>query len=127
MAEVEEKKNTKYEIHDGLLYFINGGNKRLFLTKGIIHDLIDKCHEMYAHIGPLKVMKMLNDFFYYPKMAKIVRRRLANCDSCQIISLRGQMKSCQLISMGHCQHRKVVSNIFCPQLMRFQNTWFYIQ
>ena len=83
MAEVEEKKNSKYEIHDDLLYFINGENKRLCLTKGIIHDLIDECHEMYAHIGPLKVMKMLNDFFYYPKMAKIVRRRLASCDSCQ--------------------------------------------
>ena len=73
MAEVEEKKNTKYEIHDGLLYFINKENKRLCLRKGIIHDLIDECHEMYAHIGPLKFMKMLNDFFYYPKMTRIVR------------------------------------------------------
>ena len=83
MAEVEEKKNTKYEIHDGLLYFINGENKRLCLTKGITYDIIDECHEMYAHIGPLKVIKMLNDFFYYLKLAKIVRRRSASCDSGQ--------------------------------------------
>ena len=26
---------------------------------------------------------MLNDFFYYPKLTKIVRRRLSSCDSCQ--------------------------------------------
>ena len=38
---------------------------------------------MYAHIGPLKVIKMLNDLFYNPKLAKKVRRRLASCDSCQ--------------------------------------------
>ena len=83
IKDVEEKKTTKYEIHDDLLYFVNGENKRLCLTKGIIYDIIDECHEMYAHIGPLKVIKMLNDFFYYPKLAKIVRRRLASCDSCQ--------------------------------------------
>ena len=52
------------------------------LTNGIIYDIIDECHEMYTHIGPLKVIKMLNDFFYYPKLVKIVRRRLASCDSC---------------------------------------------
>ena len=73
----------KYEIHDDLLYFVNGENKRSWLTKGIIYDIIDECHEMYAQIGPLKVIKMLNDFFYYPKMAKILRRRLVSCDSCQ--------------------------------------------
>ena len=93
IAEVEEKKTTKYEMHDGLLYFINGENKRLCLTKGIIHDLIDECHEMYAHIGPLEVMKMLNDFFYYPKMAKIVRRRLTSCDSCQRTKSRIKLAS----------------------------------
>ena len=83
IKDVEEKKTTKYEIHDDLLYFVSGENKRLCLTKGIIHDIIDEFHEMYAHIGPLKVIRMLNDFFYYPKLAKIVRRRLASCDSCQ--------------------------------------------
>ena len=83
IKDVKEKKTTKYEIHDDLLYFVGGENKRLCLTKGIIHDIIDECHEMYAHIGPLKVIKMLSDFFYYPKLAKIVRRRLASCDSCQ--------------------------------------------
>ena len=83
MKDVEEKETKKYEIHDDLLYFVSGENKRLCLTKSIIHDIIDECHEMYAHIGPLKVIKMLNDFFYYPKLAKIVRRRLASCDSCQ--------------------------------------------
>ena len=77
------QKFRSYIMGDGLLYFVNGENKCLCLTKGIVYDIIDKCHEMYAHIGPLKVMKMLNDFFYYPKMAKIVRRRLASCDSCQ--------------------------------------------
>ena len=77
-----EKKLTKYEIHDNLLYFVSGENKRLCLTKGIIHDIIDE-YEMHAHIGPLKVIKMLHDFFYYPKLAKIVRQRLASCDSCQ--------------------------------------------
>ena len=38
---------------------------------------------MNAHIRPSKVIKMLNDFFCYQKMAKIVWRRLASCDSCQ--------------------------------------------
>ena len=83
IKDVEAKKNTKYEIHDNLLYFISGENKRLCLTIGIIYDIIDECHEMYAHIGPLKVIKMLHHFFYYPKLAKIVRRRLASCDSRQ--------------------------------------------
>ena len=83
IKDVAEKNTTKYETHNDLLYFVNGENKRLCLSKGIIHDIIDECHEMYSHIGPLKVIKMLNDFFYYPKMAKIVRRRFASCDSCQ--------------------------------------------
>ena len=83
IADVEEKKTTKYEIHDDLLYFVSGENKRLCLTKYIIHDIIDEYHKMCAHIGPLNVIKMLNDFFYYPKLEKIVRRRLASCDSCQ--------------------------------------------
>ena len=83
ISDVEEKKITKYEMVDVLSYFVNEENKRLCLTKGIVYDIIDKCHEMYAHIGPLNVIKMLNNFFYYPKMAKIVRRRLASCDSCQ--------------------------------------------
>ena len=83
IKDVEEKNNTKYETHNKLLYFVNGENKRQCLTNGIIYDIIDEYHEMYAHIGPLRVIKMLNDFFYYTKMAKIVSRRLASCDSCQ--------------------------------------------
>ena len=81
--EVEEKKTNKYENYDGLLYLVNGENKRLCVTKSIIRDLIDECHEMYTHIGPLKVIKMLNEHFYYPKLAKMVRQRLSTCDSCQ--------------------------------------------
>ena len=75
--EVEEKKTNKYEIYEGLLYFANGQNKRLCVTKSIVHDLIDECHEMYAYIGPLKVIKMLREYFYCPKLAKIVRRHLS--------------------------------------------------
>ena len=55
---VEEKKTNKYEVYDGLLYFVNGENKRLSVTKSIIRDLIYECHEIHAHIGPLKVVKM---------------------------------------------------------------------
>ena len=73
ITEVEQKITTKYEMHDDLLHFIYGENKRLCSTKGIAYNIIDKCHEMYAHIGPLKDIKMLNDFFYYPEMTKIVR------------------------------------------------------
>ena len=83
IRDVEGKKLTKYEIHDSYDYFVSGENKQLCLTKGIIHDIIDECHETYAHIEPLKVIKMLNDFFYYPPLAKIVRQRLASCDSFQ--------------------------------------------
>ena len=82
ISDVEEKKTTKYEMHNGLLYLVNGENKRLCLTRGIVYDIVDECHEMYAHIGRSKVIRMLNDFFHYPKLAKIVRRRLASCDSC---------------------------------------------
>ena len=81
--EVYEKKTNKYEIYDGLLYFVNGENKRLCATKSIIRDLIDECHEMYAHIGPLRVIKMLREYFYYPKLAEMVRQRLSTCESCQ--------------------------------------------
>ena len=77
---MEEKKTAKYDIHEDLIYFINGENKHLYLTKGIIYDIIDECYGMYTHISHLKVIKMLRDFFYYLKMAKIVRRRLAACD-----------------------------------------------
>ena len=56
IKDVEEKKTTKYEIHD-LLYFVNDKNKRLCLTNGIIYDIIDESHEMYVHIGPLKSLK----------------------------------------------------------------------
>ena len=84
IKDVKEKSTTKYETRNDLLYFVNGEyNKRLCLTKSIIYDIIDEFHEIYAHVGPLKVIKMLNVFFYYQKMAKIVRRRLACCDSCQ--------------------------------------------
>ena len=89
---MEEKKTTKYEIHDNLLYFVNRENKRLCSTKGIIYDIIDECHETHAHIGPLKVIKMLNDFFYYPRLVKIVRRRLASCDSFQKNTIGSQVK-----------------------------------
>ena len=44
ITEIKVKKTTKYEVHDDLLYFISGENKRLCLTKGIIYDLIDECH-----------------------------------------------------------------------------------
>ena len=67
IKDVEEKKTTKYEIHDDLLYFVSGENKRLCLTKGIIYDIIDECHEMYSHIGPLKVIKMLNEKLFTRK------------------------------------------------------------
>ena len=63
IKDVEEKKIPKYETHDDLLYFTNRQNKRLCITKGLIYDLIVECHEMYAHIGPLKVIKMLSDVF----------------------------------------------------------------
>ena len=51
--EVENKKTNKYKVYDDPLYFINGENKLLCLTKSIIHNLVDECHEMYTHIGPL--------------------------------------------------------------------------
>ena len=116
IKDVEEKKATKYEIHDDLLYFVNGENKRLCLTKGITYDIIDECHEMYAHIGPLKVTKMLHDFFYYPKLVKIVRRRLASCDSCQ------RNKVTKQTCFSEIKNYSYSSNIFCPPLMPFPNT-----
>ena len=81
--EDEEKKTNKYEICDGFLYFVNGENERLCATESIICDLIDERHEIYAHIGPLKVIEMLREYFYYLKLATKVRQRLSTCDSCQ--------------------------------------------
>ena len=141
IAEVEEKKTTKYEMHDDLLYFISGENKRLCLTKGIIYDLIDECHEMYAHFGPLKVMKMLNDFFYFPKMAKIVRRRLASCDSCQGNKVTNQTRFSEMKNYQPERPNEILSidfygpfpaskggfkYIFFPLLRLPLNTWSYI-
>ena len=137
ITEVEENKTTKYKMHDGLLNFVNGENKRLCLTKGIVYDIIDECYQMYAHIGPLKVIKMLNDFYYYPEMAKIVRQRLDSCDSCQRNKVTNQtcfseMKNYkperpnEILSIDFyvpLRAPKGVSNIFCPLLMLSQNTW----
>ena len=138
IKDVEEKKLTKYEIHDNLLYFVCGKNKRLCLTKGIIYDRIDEFHEMYAHIGPLKVIKMLNDFFYYPKLAKIVRRRLASCDSCQRNKVTNQTCFSEIRNYLPSRPNEILSIDFygllpaskggfkyiLPPLMHFPNMWF---
>ena len=44
--DVGEKKTVKYEMHEDLLYFINGENKYLCLSKSIIYDTIHECYEM---------------------------------------------------------------------------------
>ena len=140
IRDVEEKKLTKYEIHDNLLYFVSRENKRLCLTEGIIYDIIDECHEVYAHTGPLKVIKMLNNFFYYPKLAKIVRRRLASCDSCQRNKVTNQTCFSEMKNYLPERPNEILSidfygplpaskggfkYIFCPPLMPFPNMWYY--
>lgn len=81
--QAKQNSTTRFKLKEGVLTIKIGENYKICIPESTIDLLIDETHEMYAHIGARKCYKMLSENFYFPKLAKHIRKRLASCDSCQ--------------------------------------------
>ena len=85
IQEVKEQggETPRFKIQKGTMYQKGKDGYKIYLPKKIINTLIRECHQAYGHIGKGKTSKIIGEHFYYPRLAKITRRVLKECDSCQ--------------------------------------------
>lgn len=49
----------------------------------MVKKIIKECHKAYGYIGPSETHKLLAESFDYPHRARIIRKNLKTCNSCQ--------------------------------------------
>lgn len=81
------KLTTEYFCQNGLLFRkINPGENppiyRAFIPKGSRLGLLRLFHDEQCHIGPEKTFAKINHYFWFPGMAKFVRKYCNHCLKC---------------------------------------------
>ena len=50
------------------------------LPKNFIHKVILACHDDNGHLGMERTLGLLQEWFFWPKMAEDVRKHIHTCD-----------------------------------------------
>ena len=81
--EENTKQTSRFSINKGILCQKSQEGERIYLPAKILKRLIWECHMAYGHTGADKNHRIIKEYFYYPRLAKIIRQTLSTCDSCQ--------------------------------------------
>ena len=96
------------------------------IQEGIANPIIDECHELYGHGSPLKCMRMLSETFHYPRFAKVIRKRIASCKSCQVNKVTNQTCYSEIRSLAPSKPRELLSIDFYGSLPATKGGFQYI-
>lgn len=77
-----EKENTsvrnllhqwpKLQMENDILYRKNGNNKQFVVPNELKHVILTELHDKMGHLGPERVISLIRERFYWPKMHKEV-------------------------------------------------------
>lgn len=74
---------TDHAITDDVLYRTSNIGTRAVLPTTTAKEIAQECHEIYGHAGARKCYLSLREDFYCPHLYRIIRKRIAQCVSCQ--------------------------------------------
>ena len=69
------------EIGDAYFY-MKSGTPRLIVPPHLAHEVIEELHK-FGHYGHKRMMVLLSQFYYWPKMNKDVFQYVKYCNQCQ--------------------------------------------
>jgi hypothetical protein len=81
--QLQKEESHKYSIIGDVIYKKTNDQWKIYLPQNLVKLIINECHELYGHAGAKKVYKILIEDFFFPRLAKLIRKETATCDSCQ--------------------------------------------
>lgn len=84
---ITEKNLVGYQVANDIIFSKKrGANKWCIVIPGKIQNkLIQEAHERFGHIGVYKTFSLLNTYFWWKGMRKMVKKYVTCCDLCQRI------------------------------------------
>ena len=78
-----KRETTRFKIKNDIVVKKEKDGHKIYVPKNVVDTLITECHQAYGHIGAGKTHKIIAEHFYDPRLAKVARQVLRDCDSCQ--------------------------------------------
>ena len=101
------KSDKRYkENAQGFICKIHDRVEKVVLPKVVINDLVWETHTRYGHIGSQKVLRILNESFYYPKLKPLVYSLFKTCDTCQktkYLTIKYEEEKQPILTDGPCE------------------------
>ena len=82
LKEMEQTKDKFVKENDHWFYVESSGKKRICLSKSHRDDIWKRFHDNLGHVGPEKVLGLVKERFYWPKMYEDLKARASNCLAC---------------------------------------------
>lgn len=81
----EDEVKANYTISNRQLFWREAEGKtwKICLPKQLENEVIDSVHVGSGHIGPMKCVLAVKEYFYFKRIAKSIRQRVGACDICQ--------------------------------------------
>ena len=124
--EKDTKQTSYFPINKGTLCQKSREGERIYLPIKILKRLIWEFHAAYGHTGADKNHKIIKKYFYYPRLAKIIRQTLSTCDSCQRNKITTKSSSFILESVQPEEPLELLSIDFFGPLVKTKYVYEYI-
>ena len=85
MKSNEIAKKSNFTMKDNVLFYKATREKkwRIVVPTSLQNKLIVEAHEQFGHIGVFKTFSVLNDYFWWKNIRKMVKAAVGQCDLCQ--------------------------------------------
>lgn len=84
---MKEKLSSEGRIREegGILYLWNGKDKKwkLIIPRGIIDSVRRAVHEQFCHAGAYKMVRYIDQYFYWRHLRRDIKNFSRSCDVCQ--------------------------------------------
>lgn len=110
MGRIMKKPDHRYQMYDGLLFYIDkAGKYRVMVPAIMTPGLVKETHEQYGHLGATKIYHLLRFQYQLNHMYRIIKKITQSCDICQKSKMNNQLARGPLISNIPKGPRELVS------------------
>ena len=110
-----------HQLHDGLVFTkpnIKSNRWKLSVPKSLEQSIVNNYHQVYGHMGPTKVVKVLGEHLYMKGMNKKVRMIVKKCAICQKVKVNNAKKEGEFMTItSNRRLEKVFLDICGPCLL----------
>lgn len=104
-----------YELNNGILYVTANGIRKLVAPDEIVDELIWQYHKELGHSGSYKIIRILNDKYFWFALKKRTKALLRTCHECQL----AKVNNCNTVGpctpvIAQAIGEKVMADLYGP-------------